>query len=100
MRRMVKDYTTHYYVPEIRQSQRVEQNHYEQARTLAAWKERVRNGWNHLELYVEGQRDGQLSLGEGIDVKAWLRADGLTPEDLSVELVYGEVNEESVPGTT
>ena len=96
MRRMVKDYTTHYYVPEIRQSQRVEQNHYEPARTLAAWKERVRNGWNHLELYVEGQRDGQLSLGEGIDVRAWLRAAGLTQEDLSVELVYGEVNDESV----
>ncbi len=96
MRRMVKDYTTHYYVPDIQHSQHIEQNHYEQARTLAAWKERVRNAWGKLELYVNGQRDGQLSLGEGIDIKAWVRADSLTPEDLSVELVYGEANDESV----
>ena len=96
MRRMVKDYTTHYYVPEIQHSQFIEPNHYERARVLAAWKERVRNAWGKLELYVDGQRDGQLSLGEGIDVKAWVRADGLTPEDLSVELVYGEANDESV----
>ncbi len=96
MRRMVKDYTNKYYVPEMRQSQLVEQNHYESARTLATWKEHVRGGWDKLELYIEGQRDGQLSLGEGIDVKAWVRADTLTVEDLSVELVYGEANDESV----
>jgi len=96
MRRMVKEYTENYYVPEIRQSQQIERNHYEQARTLAAWKERVRKNWGKLELYVDGQRDGQLSLGEGINVKAWVRADGLTPEDLSVELVYGEAHDDSV----
>ena len=94
MRRMVKEYTTRYYVPDIQQSIRIEQNRYEQARTLAAWKERVRNGWNGLELYIDGQRDGQLSLGEGIDVRAWVRANGLSPEDLSVELVYGDANNE------
>lgn len=94
MRRMVKEYTNCYYVPEMRQSMRVEQKHYEQARALAAWKEHIRKGWNSLELYIEGQREGQLSLGEGIDVRAWVRANGLTPEDLSVELVYGDANDE------
>ena len=96
MRRMVKEYTTCYYVPEIRQSMKIGQKHYEQARTLAAWKERIRRGWNSLAVYVEGPREGQISLGEGIDVKAWLRGDGLTSEDLSVELVYGEANDDSV----
>ncbi len=96
MRRMVKDYTKSYYVPDIQHSQYIEQNHYEQARTLAAWKERVRAAWSKLELYVDGRRDGQLSLGEGIDVRAWVRGNGLSPEDLSVELVYGETNEEDV----
>jgi starch phosphorylase len=45
-------------------------------------------------LYVEGRREGQLSLGEGIEVHAWVRTDGLTPDDLSVELVYGEIRDE------
>ena len=90
MRRMVKEYTTRFYVPEMQQGMRVEQNNYEQARALAAWKERVKQGWQNLELYVTGNREGQLSLGESIDVRAWVRAGSLHPEDLAVELVYGE----------
>jgi starch phosphorylase len=93
-RRMVKEYTTRYYVPCIQQSMSIVQNHYERARTLAAWKEHVRQGWNSLELYVDGRRDGQLSLGEGVDVRAWVRMDHLRPEDICIELVYGEVRNE------
>lgn len=94
MRRMVKEYTTRYYVPEIQQGMQVEQNHYERVRTLAAWKEHVRHGWNSLELYIDGRREGQLSLGEGIDVRAWVRMTELRPEDISAELVYGELQGE------
>jgi starch phosphorylase len=96
MRRMIKEYTTNYYVPDIQQSLLITQNRYEQPRTLAAWKERIRRGWQGLELYVDGRREGQLSLGEGIDVRAWVRVNDLSPEDLSVELVYGETKNEQV----
>lgn len=94
MRRMVKEYTTRYYVPGIKQNIQIEQNRFERERRLAAWKERVKQNWYRLELYVEGRREGQLSLGEGIDVHAWVRTDGLTPNDLSVELIYGEIRDE------
>ena len=96
MRRMVKEYTTSFYVPAIQQGMRIEQNRYEQARILATWKDRVRHAWTGLGLYAEGRRDGQLSLGEGIDMRAWVRADNLRPEDLTVELVYGEAKEDQV----
>src|SRR5450432_2228622 len=94
MRRMIKEYTTRFYVPEIQQGEQVEQNHYERARTLATWKEHVRHGWENLELYVDGRREGQLSLGESIDIRAWIRMSELKPDDLSVELVYGTVKDE------
>ena len=94
MRRMIKEYTTRYYVPEIRQSIQIEQNRFERERRLAAWKEHIKQAWNRVELYVEGRREGQLSLGDGITVHAWVRTDGLTPNDLSVELVYGEIKNE------
>jgi glycogen phosphorylase len=96
MRRMVKEYTTRFYVPEIQRGLQSEQGNYEKARALASWKEKVRQGWVGLELYVNGRRDGQLSLGESIDVRAWVRADNLQPDDLSVELVYGEANDDQV----
>jgi starch phosphorylase len=94
-RRMLKEYTTRYYVPAIERSKEMEQNHYALARALAAWKERIRQQWDSLQLYIEGRRDGQLSLGESIDVRAWVRADDLTPDDLLVELVYGEVKDDT-----
>ncbi len=61
---------------------------------LATWKEHIRHGWENLELYVDGRREGQLSLGESIDVRAWVRMSELQPDDLSVELVYGTVKDE------
>ncbi|HTK10322.1 MAG TPA: alpha-glucan family phosphorylase [Ktedonobacteraceae bacterium] len=101
MRRMIKDYTTRYYIPEIQQSMLTTQNNFEYARTLAVWKEHIRRGWSNLELYIDGRREGQLSLGEGIDVRAWVRVTDLVPEDLSVELVYGEARDElAVPQHT
>jgi starch phosphorylase len=98
MRRMIKEYTNNYYVPEMQQSIRIAQNNYKPARELAAWKEHVQKGWSSLELYVEGRRDGQLSLGEGIDVRAWIKSDNLTPDDLCVELVYGNAKDDAISG--
>ncbi|GAC1617618.1 MAG: hypothetical protein NVS4B7_09940 [Ktedonobacteraceae bacterium] len=96
MKRMVKEYTTRFYVPEIQQGIQVEQNKYEKARVLASWKERIKQGWSSLEVYADGSRDGQLSLGEEVEVRAWIRADKLQSADLSVELVYGEDSDEQV----
>src|SRR5581483_8643795 len=44
----------------------------------------------------DGRRDGQLSLGEGIDVRAWVKVQTLTPDDLKVELIYGEEKNEHI----
>jgi starch phosphorylase len=96
MRRMVKDYTMRFYVPEIIQGMKIEQNNYEEARILAIWKEKVKQAWPDLELYVDGLREGQLSLGQGIDVKAWVRTNRLRHADLTVELVYGEASNEHI----
>ncbi len=36
------------------------------------------------------------SLGEGVDVSAWVRTDDLQKEDLAVELVYGEARDDLI----
>ncbi|HLI06813.1 MAG TPA: alpha-glucan family phosphorylase [Ktedonobacteraceae bacterium] len=94
MRRMVKEYTTRYYVPEIEQGIAIVQDRYDMARVLADWKEKINRNWPSVQLYVDGKREGQLSLGESLYVTAWVRADNLGPEDLSVELVYGEASDD------
>src|SRR5712691_2160389 len=96
MRRMVKEYTRRFYVPMIQQSVEIEKNNYAEARTLATWRDKIKQAWPELHLYVEGQREGQLSLGQGIDVRAWVHTDKLQPEELTVELVYGEAINEHI----
>ena len=96
MTRMVKEYTTNFYIPQIQHSLQIAQNNYERARELARWKGKIQQAWGNLAVYVNGRRDGQLSLGEAIDVRTWIRADKLRPEDLSVELVYGDEKDDLV----
>ncbi len=96
MRRMVKEYTRRFYVPEIQQGMKIAQDNYKEARTMATWKEKVKQAWPGVELYANGLREGQLSLGQGVNVQAWVRSDKLNPEDLTVELVYGEASNEHV----
>lgn len=91
MRRMVKEYTTRFYVPEIQRGICIEQNHYQQARELAAWEDRIRRIWPGLGVYVSGLRDGHFDLGAGFDIHAWVRTDNLHPEDICVDVVYGEL---------
>src|SRR2546426_4063161 len=55
MRRMVKEYTTRFYVPAIQQGIQIEQNKYEKARVLADWKEEIRQAWSNMEIYVNGR---------------------------------------------
>jgi glycogen phosphorylase len=96
MRRMVKEYTTRFYVPAIQQGIEIGQKYYEKARVLAVWKNKIQQAWPSLEIYADARRDGQLSLGEGIEVRAWIKAQELTPADLNVELVYGEEKDEQI----
>lgn len=91
MRRMVKEYTTRFYVPQLQRGICIEQNHYQQARDLAAWEDRVRRIWTGLGLYVSGLRDGHFDLGASFDIHTWVRGDNLHPEDIRVDLVYGEL---------
>jgi glycogen phosphorylase len=88
MRRMVKEYTTRFYVPEI---QRGIDHHFQQARELATWEDRIRRMWPGLGLYVSGLRDGHFDLGAGFDIHAWVRADNLHPDDIGIDVVYGEL---------
>jgi hypothetical protein len=52
---LVKEYTTRFYVSEIEQGMRIEQDNYEQARISAAWKDKVKRSWPSLDAYADGR---------------------------------------------
>jgi len=89
MSRMVKEYTSRFYVPALQQAERFDEEGYALARTLAAWKQHIAESWPQLAVHASGPRDGQSGLGEPIDVQAQVYLGALKPEDVAVEVVYG-----------
>jgi glycogen phosphorylase len=63
------------------------------ARELAAWKRRVTRAWGGVRIgHVEGE-DGDQGPGGSLVVRATVSLGGLSPDDVSVEVVYGRVGD-------
>ena len=63
------------------------------ARDLAAWKRRVTRAWGGVRIeHVEGE-DGDQGPGGSLVVRATVALGGLSPDDVSVEVVYGRVGD-------
>jgi len=92
--RMVSDYVTNLYAPAARASRALAVEGNRPARELAAWKDRVRRGWDLVQIeHVEA--DGvEPSLGAVLDVRVVASLGELTPSDVRVEFVYGRPGED------
>lgn len=89
MARMVKEYTERFYVPGAQHGRELEKEQYSLARSLAAWKQKVSRAWPQVGIWASGPTEGQIAIGQSIDVTAYLRLAELKPEDVQVEVAYG-----------
>ena len=89
MTRMIKDYTNKMYVPAARHQAVMTANGYAHTREVTDWKQRVAFHWPQLRIEASGPRDGQLTVGEPVEIKATVRLSGLTPDEVAVEIVSG-----------
>jgi starch phosphorylase len=93
--RMVRDYVMTLYAPSA-QSSRTLNGDYAGAQELADWKHKVRAGWSGVAIdHVEssGVTDAP-ELGETLEVRAFVSLDGLSPDDVDVQVVHGRVKHE------
>ncbi|MCY7326553.1 MAG: DUF3417 domain-containing protein, partial [Microbacteriaceae bacterium] len=93
--RMVKEYVTRLYVPAAEAERTISSKSFTGARELAAWKMRVRDAWPLVAVtHVEsGGVDTVPQVGDILNVRAHVQLDGLTPDDVAVEVVYGRARE-------
>jgi glycogen phosphorylase len=89
--RMVKEYVTRLYVPATQAEREISASGYAPARELSAWKARLRAAWPKVQvLHVEsGGVDAVPQIGDSLQVRALVALDGLSPDDVKVEVVYG-----------
>ncbi len=92
--RMVGDYVTTLYLPAARSSQVLAADRYAGAREFAAWKDRVAKAWPAVAIdHVEAD-DGEPSPGARLVVRASVALGELSPDDVTVQLVYGPAGDE------
>jgi starch phosphorylase len=91
--RMVHDYVRQLYAPAAISSDRMASDDFAASRALAAWRDKVLAAWPGVRvLYVDSHMDGDATLGSQLTLRAEVALNGLSPEDVSVEAVYGSVD--------
>jgi len=93
--RMVREYVTRLYVPATTFERRLTADGFAAARSLAAWKSRVRAAWPGVTVaHVDaGGVDAVPQVGDELHVRALVHLGGLSPDDVEVQLVYGRSHE-------
>lgn len=94
--RMVRDYVTSLYAPAAAHDAALRADGFAQARELAAFVERVRAAWPkiHIANVDSSGIPQQAQAGDILQVHASVYLDGLSAEDVAVELVAGHTDDD------
>ena len=97
MKRMMDDYFDQYYNKLIERTNWMRANRYKKAFEINAWKTRVRNNWDRVEvksLILPDTNVRPLTFGEQFIAEITLLTPDLEAGDLAVELLFGRKNNE------
>jgi starch phosphorylase len=94
--RMVREYVTELYLPAARSSQALAVGGpgFAGARQLAAWKDRVTKAWPGVAIEHIEADDSAQSPGARLVVRASVALGELSPDDVTVQVVYGIAGED------
>jgi glycogen phosphorylase len=95
--RMLGEYLSKFYLPASRQGHRYVENHFAAAKTLAAWKAKVRAAWPGVSARRLDTPRARIEFGDSMPVEVALKLNGLAPNDLCVELLLNRSVREAPP---
>ncbi len=88
--RMVREYTEWYYVPAMNKYGTLFENEQKRAKEIAEWKKKIQKNWNKLSfINIEYNGRKEYQVGNEISIFAKLHLDGLSPDDVNVEVYHG-----------
>jgi starch phosphorylase len=92
-KRMVREYVEEFYLPSQQRYMDLAGSHFQRAKNLIAWKERLRSRWPDIKIIeVKGDVRDDVKVGDALVVRAYMRLAQLTPDDISVELFQGPLD--------
>ena len=90
--RMVRDYVTRLYEPAAASAHAVDDHDWARARSLAAWKTKVRAGWPGVHVDAVDADASDAHEGDRRTAVAQVSIDGLDPSDIAVQLLHGSID--------
>ncbi len=91
--RMVREYASEMYVPTLGRIERVSAAECALARTLAAWKERLRRDWHQVHIIdVKTVAQDVVKVGDALPLSARVHLGSISPDDVSVEVYFGQIH--------
>ncbi len=89
--RMVREYAEQMYRPTAKRWDQLSSDQFEAVRSLTAWKSKVRMHWDKVKIEsFEASNGTERVAGSELQVVAQVRLGDITPDDVSVELYYGQ----------
>jgi starch phosphorylase len=87
MRRAVYDYAQGVYYPLAHHGRRLAENDFAGARSLAEWKQRVRQAWPKVGLRLLADSPSEMPRGERLRLRVAAALNGLQPSDVRIEFL-------------
>lgn len=92
--RMLLDYIRDYYIPCIDRVIKIKQSNYDLVRGLSAFKNNIRKFWKDVRITAETAPDIVteycIKSGEKLTLNATVHLGNLSPDDVAVEVYYGQ----------
>ncbi|MBZ0292230.1 MAG: alpha-glucan family phosphorylase [Anaerolineae bacterium] len=90
--RMLQEYTEKYYIPVYQSSLEMRENQMKQGIEFTAWRAKIEKAWPQIEVKAVNISDQEIKVGKEFDVEATVKLGSLTPEDVKVQLYFGQLN--------
>jgi starch phosphorylase len=91
--RMLRDYTERMYLPSLERVAKVAADRFALARSLAGWKDRLRQGWQDVRVAeVRAETRDVLKVGDALPLSARVQLGAIPPDDVAVEVYYGPLD--------
>ncbi|GMO39237.1 MAG: glycosyltransferase family 1 protein [Termitinemataceae bacterium] len=91
--RMLMDYSNQFYLPALKNYQKMVKSDYSEAKDLAAYFNKLSKSWSAIKIGAISSNAKPVMLrGDVFTISSYIELGNLTPEEVLVELYHGSVN--------
>ncbi|MCG8477935.1 MAG: alpha-glucan family phosphorylase [Spirochaetales bacterium] len=93
--RMLREYSEQFYLPALKNFERVTKNDFEIAKNLSSYIERLQSAWAHVSVFdIAGAENRNLKVGDTFSVECRVHLGEIAPSEVSVEVYTGRIDAE------